>query len=59
VDKLPYHRIISEDDEEINEVMSKIKNMGVEFVEALRCIEDVLKAADHRNYSRNSHYQYR
>ena len=59
MEKLPYHRIISEDDEEINEVMSKSKNMGVEFIEALRCIEEVLKAADHGNYSRKSHYRYR
>src|SRR5204863_9911068 len=37
--RLPYHRIISEDDEDykVNEVMSEIENMGVEFVEA-RCI---------------------
>src|SRR5437773_11895339 len=40
VDRLPYHRIISEDHEDykVNEVMSEIKDMGVEFVEALRCI---------------------
>ena len=31
--------------------MSEIEDMGVEFVEALRCIADVLKAADHGNYS--------
>ena len=34
--------------------MSEIKDMGVEFVEALRCIADVLKAADHGNYIGNS-----
>ena len=56
VDRLPYHRIISEDHEDykVNEVMSEIKDMGVEFVEALRCIADVLKAADHGNYIGNS-----
>ena len=34
--------------------MSEIEDMGVEFVEALRCIADVLKIADHRNYTGNS-----
>ena len=34
--------------------MSEIKDMGVEFVEALCCIADVLKAADHGNYIGNS-----
>ena len=34
VDKLPYHRIISE--QGVNEEMSEIEDMGVEFVEALR-----------------------
>jgi hypothetical protein len=53
VDRLPYHQIISENDE-VNEVMSEIEDMGVEFVEALRCIVDVLTAADHGNYSDNS-----
>ena len=53
-DKLPYHRIISEQDKDVNEVMSEIEDMGVEFVEALRCIADVLKAADHGNYTGNS-----
>ena len=54
VDRLPYHQIISEDDDEDNEVMSEMKDMGVEFIEALRCIADVLKAADHGNYTGNS-----
>ena len=44
VDKLPYYRIIPEQDKDVNEVMSEIEDMGVEFVEALRCIADVLKA---------------
>ena len=51
VDKLPYYRIISEQGEE---VMSEIEDMGVEFVEARRCIADVLKASDHGNYTGNS-----
>ena len=54
MDRLPYRRIISEHDKDINEVMSEIEDMGVEFVEALRCIADVLKAADHGNYTGNS-----
>ena len=54
MDRLPYRRIISEHDKDINEVMSEIEDMGVEFVEALRCIADVLKIADHRNYTGNS-----
>lgn len=54
MDKLFYHRIISEEDEDANEIMSEIKDMGVEFVEALRRIADILKAVDHGNYSGNS-----
>src|SRR5204863_3462443 len=48
------HRSISEQDKDVNEVMSEIEDMGVEFVEALRCIADVLNAADHGNYTGNS-----
>jgi hypothetical protein len=56
VDKLPYHQIISETDQigEVNEVMLELEDMGMEFVEALRCIAGVLKAADHGNYHRDS-----
>jgi hypothetical protein len=39
VDKFPYHQIISEEDEdnkEVNEVMSNITDMGMEFVDAMQ-----------------------
>lgn len=35
--------IISENDEEVYEIMSGINDMGAGFVEALRCIADILK----------------
>ena len=54
MDRLPYHRIILEQDKDVNEVMSEIEGMGEKFVEAPRCIADVLKAADHGNYVGNS-----
>lgn len=57
VDKIRYRQIVEREDEgveKVSEVMLELQDMGVEFVEALRCIADVLKAIDHRNYTCNS-----
>ena len=47
VDKIPYHQIVVGDDEEVSEVILELRDMGVEFVEVLRSLANVLKAADH------------
>ena len=38
---------MGDDDEEVGEVMSELRDMGVEFSETLRCLANVLKVADH------------
>jgi hypothetical protein len=55
VDKIQYHRIVDGDDEEgVSEVMLELQDMGVEFVETLRCLANVLKAADHGDWINDS-----
>src|SRR5436190_2667164 len=54
VDKILYHQIVVGDDEEVSEVILELRDMGVEFVEVLRSLANVLKAADHRDWVKNS-----
>ena len=54
VDKIPYHQIVVGDDEEVSEVILELRDMGVEFVEVLRSLANVLKVADHGDWVNNS-----
>ena len=54
MDKIPYHQIVVGDDEEVSEVILELRDMGVEFVEVLRSLANVLKAADHGDWVNNS-----
>ena len=50
VDKIQYRRIVvGDDEEEVSEVILDLQDMGIEFVETLRCLANVLKAADHED----------